>query len=140
MKEVELNNGSLAYEYEDIMFCNTSEFSASAKHFLKHGCYTFAPAGTIDYNDFWEAEEYKILNGVSLPGKLIVDSKGKHSIQDVHITGHHYAYLNYAQIKLTQEIKIGVTAEKIVKNVRKNEISYKFRFLIKFLWFEVIAT
>lgn len=75
--------------YEDITFANTQEFRRDALHFLKHGCYTFAPKNSYEYNEYWDEQERRRKEGFSVAG--------------VHITGEHYGYLNFAQIKLTKK-------------------------------------
>jgi hypothetical protein len=114
----------ILYEFEDIAFVNTSELTETAKHFSKHGVYTYAPVGTREHKDFWDREEYKINNGVTLPGKLIKGTDGKFEIQKVHITGKHYAYLNYGRIKLTKSF-MEEDSEKVVKNVTHTMVARK---------------
>jgi hypothetical protein len=69
------------------MLVNTKLFSASAQHFLKHGYYCADPPGSAPHYHFWREELDKCIHGTT--------------IGDVSITGHHYFYLNYVQIKLT---------------------------------------
>lgn len=92
-----LNENGL-YVPEDISFVNTRDFTRAGQHFAKHKCYTFAPEDSLDYEHFWDIEEERILNGMTLPGKLIIEN-GITKIQDVHITGEHYFYLNYVPIR-----------------------------------------
>lgn len=117
-------NANGLYEFEDIAFVNTNEFSRAAQHFKKYGVYTKAPEGTKDYNDFWDIEEDRRTNGMTLPGKLITDKYGKQTIQQVHITGEHYGFLNYARIYRTKdddatELKKLVKDSNILKNAKK---------------------
>ena len=70
-----------------LKFINTQVFSESAKHYLKHKCYTLAPMGTSEYMEFWDEEERRCINGYTVGG--------------VRITGEHYAYLNYGRILAT---------------------------------------
>jgi len=63
---------------------NTDYLRENALHFMKHGYYTDAPAGTRAYNEFWDEELRRIQYG--------------HSVGGLHITGPHYWYLNYCQI------------------------------------------
>jgi hypothetical protein len=123
MKEIILPNNKVAYEYEDIAFCNMSSIQESARHFMKYGVYTTAPYGSIDYEEFWDREEDKIKNGVILPGKLITNARGEVEIQKVHITGEHYAYLNYGQIKLSKDLN--EVGEKVVKDVKHTGVVRK---------------
>lgn len=98
-----INNGYPLYKAEDIAFCNTSEFTKAGKYFLKNGVYTKAPEGTKDFVDFWDREEYRREHGMTLPGKLMTNARGETVIQDVHITGEHYGFLNYGQILRTKD-------------------------------------
>lgn len=75
------------YIIKPLTFVNTAEFCRAAQHFLQFGCYTFAPEGTLAYKEFWDEEEKRCLNGYTVGG--------------VSVTGEHYAYLNYARIKVT---------------------------------------
>lgn len=90
------------YECEDIAFVNTSQFTEAARHFKKHGFYTGAPKNSREYKQFWDIEEDRRINGMSAPGKLITVN-GIPTIQEVHITGEHYGFLNYGRIILTKE-------------------------------------
>ena len=84
----ETKNNPVRHTGEDyIKFENTEVFSESAKHFLKHKTYTFAPPGTSEYIEFWDEEERRCKEG--------------HTIDGIRITGEHYAYLNYARILAT---------------------------------------
>lgn len=69
-----------------LKFKNTKVFSPAAEFFKKHKCYTFSPEGTIDYENFWDEEERRCRDGYEVGG--------------VRITGRHYFYLNYCQIKM----------------------------------------
>lgn len=112
------------YSFEDIKFCNTAEFSRAAQHFKKHGCYTFAPNGSREYKEFWDEEERRRIEGMSMPGKLVLKN-GIWQMQDVHITGEHYGFLNYARILRTKdddgkkELKNIVKDSQMLKNARK---------------------
>lgn len=118
-------NAQGLYELEDIAFVNTSLFTEAARHYKKYGCYTTAPQGSKDYTDFWDIEEERRKNGMTAPGKLITvieNGKPVQKIQEVHITGKHYGFLNYGRILLTKDIDT-VEAKYLtgsnVKNVRK---------------------
>ena len=75
------------YIIKPLTFVNTAEFSRAAQHFSQFGCYTFAPEGTLAYKEFWDEEEKRCKEGYTVGG--------------VTVTGEHYAYLNYARIKVT---------------------------------------
>jgi hypothetical protein len=71
------------------MLANTHEFSQAGKHFLEHGFYCGDPQGSAAYFEYWAEELRRCTDG--------------YSVGDVSITGHHYFYLNYVQIKLTDK-------------------------------------
>ena len=81
------------------MLVNTEYFREPAKHFLEKGCYIDAPAGSQEFYNYWTQELDRCKNG--------------YTVGDTTITGHHYFYLNYCQIKLTEVLK-GTTATKSV--------------------------
>lgn len=70
---------------------NTIKFSPAAEFFKKYKCYTLAPRGTTDYNNYWDQETERCLNGYTAPDG---DS----------ITGYHYFYLNYSPIMKLKEV------------------------------------
>lgn len=71
------------------MFTNTQEFKREAQHWLKYGVYTDAPKGTGDYKEYWTEQLKRCREGYSVGG--------------LKITGDHYFYLNFCQIKLTNK-------------------------------------
>ena len=101
-----------AYIGEDIRFCNTALATEVGMYFRKHGHYPHQPPTPKDIDDknyyarfreskrydeykaFWDEEENRRRNGIIIPGRLLPDG----SMQKVHITGHHYSYLNYCTI------------------------------------------
>lgn len=86
------------YVIEDIAFVNTSLFTEAARHYKKHGCYTFAPEGSREHTEFWNIEEDRRINGMKVPGKLV-----NGILQEVHITGKHYGFLNFGRIFMTKD-------------------------------------
>ena len=94
------------YATEDIAFVNTREFSRTGDYFLKNGVYTTAHPvyDREDYTAFWDEEEKRRKEGLTLPGKLIKEN-GIWKMQEVHITGEHYGYLNYGEIKRSKEFE-----------------------------------
>ena len=68
-----------------LKFINTNVFNEEARHFLKYKCYCNAPKGTKDYDDYWNEQKRRILNGYEVGG--------------VRITGRHYFYLNFGIIE-----------------------------------------
>jgi len=88
------------------MFVNTELFRTEAKHFLKYGYYCPDPAGSLPWMDYWNEQNIRIREGYSVGG--------------VKITGHHYSYLNFGQIRLTQtENEESLIAKNRVKTGRK---------------------
>ena len=71
------------------MLVNTREFSRSGQHFLEHGFYCADPPGSAAYFEYWAEELRRCKVGYRVGGTAI--------------TGHHYFYLNYVQIKLTDK-------------------------------------
>lgn len=74
-------------------YVNTREFRRSALFFKKHGRYTDAPIGTKDWYEFWEEEERRSLEGYKVGG--------------VKITGRHYFYMNFTQLRRIEDSKKG---------------------------------
>lgn len=64
---------------------NTELFREPAISFQKRGYYTDAPEGTKEYEDYWDEQAKRCLDGFSVGGKKI--------------TGYHYFYLNFTRIK-----------------------------------------
>ena len=109
------------YTFEDIAFVNTSLFTEAATHFKKYGYYIDPRIkGTKEYNDHWDREEDRLRNGMTVPGKLVPGQRGEFKIQDVHITGTHYGFLNYARI-MRKEDPTDAKAKGLVgqKKIRK---------------------
>lgn len=69
---------------------NTDKFRQSALYFKENQCYTKAPEGTTDYNNYWDREADRCINGYVAPDG---DS----------ITGYYYFYLNYSPIMRLEE-------------------------------------
>lgn len=86
---------------EDIAFVNTSELTRTGRNYIKTGKYTDAHPiyDRAAYDAFWDKEEDRCKNGMTVPGKLQKDIHGNYSLQEVHITGEHYGYLNFGEIK-----------------------------------------
>lgn len=63
---------------------NTDYFREAAIFFEKNGFYTDAPVGTKDYNDFWDEQEKRCLEG--------------YRVGDLWIPGRFYWYLNFCPI------------------------------------------
>lgn len=70
-------------------FKDTWRFREAAICFEKNGYYTDALENTRSFYDFWDKEEEKIINGVTIDG--------------VYISGMYYFFLNYCPIELVVE-------------------------------------
>lgn len=68
-----------------LKFINSGVFQEEGRNFLRNGYYTDAPYGSKDYNDYWDEQERRVLNGYTVGG--------------VRVTGRHYFYLNFCLIK-----------------------------------------
>lgn len=95
-------------------FTNTDEFRAAAIHFQQYKKYTLLEKGTNAYNEFWKAEHYKCMHGMT-------NSVG------ITITGVHYYYLNYVQIKSED----AVTGRKKFNFPRFLDIDYDYFHLVE---------
>lgn len=95
------------YEAEDIAFVNTSDFTKTGQKYLRTGRYTDAHPvyDREEFNAFWDEEERRCIEGYTLPGKLIKEN-GIYKMQEVHITGEHYGYLNFGEIKRSKEFEL----------------------------------
>lgn len=98
--------GESMFKFDDIAFVNTAEFSKTGDFYVKNGVYTNAhPIYDKDeYNAFWDQEEDRRKNGMTAPGKLLFEN-GVYKLQDVHIEGPHYGYLNYGEIKRSKDFE-----------------------------------
>ena len=65
---------------------NTQEFRRASLDFQKQGYYIDAPEGSQDFYEFWTEELRRCKEG--------------YKVGDTHITGNHYFYLNYVQMKI----------------------------------------
>lgn len=71
------------------MFTNTQYFREQALKFIKTKSFNEDPTGSPAWMDHWKRETDRCING--------------YRVGDVKITGDHYFYLNYCQIKLTDD-------------------------------------
>lgn len=81
------------------MLTNTQEFIRDAQHFIKYGYYTADPAGSAPYYKYWTEQLNRCINGFK--------------VGDTWITGHHYFYLNFCQIRLTDGVEKGKATRKV---------------------------
>jgi len=84
-----------------LRFVNSSVFQEEGRSFLRNGYYTNAPFGSKDYNDYWDEQERRVVDGYSVGG--------------VRVTGRHYFYLNFCLIK-ARPIDPNTGAEKAGEN------------------------
>ena len=70
---------------------NSQVFREEALHFIKYGYYCPDPWGSPSWKTYWETQLDRCING--------------YSVGDAYITGHHYFYLNFSQIKLEKNKK-----------------------------------
>lgn len=64
---------------------DSSVFRQEALRFMEKGYYTEAPYGTPEWLDYWKEQLRRCIEGYEVEGQKI--------------TGHHYCYLNFAQIE-----------------------------------------
>lgn len=102
-----------------LRFVNTHQFSPAANEFLKNKakgkpCYISAPAEHKEYDDYWNEQERRCKEGYEIGG--------------VRITGRHYFYLNFTQIRarsFNYETK-QESARKIITFPRFLDMDYYF--------------
>ena len=90
----------------DVAFINTKAFSETGAYYQKHGKYTklHSVFNKKEYDEFWDEEERRRKEGISRPCRLVKKDDGTYVLQNLHITGEHYGYLNYAPImRITDE-------------------------------------
>lgn len=88
--ETKYDNGKLgAVRNPDGIWINTQVFREEALRFLKKGYYCPDPWGSPAWYDYWVDQRKRCMEGYSVGG--------------VKITGEHYFYLNFLQIKLTED-------------------------------------
>ena len=72
-------------------FINTHLFTEMADYYRKNGEYTSLKVDSINHRKLRKREEYRRKHGFTAPCRLKADG----TIEDVHITGGHYNFLNY---------------------------------------------
>jgi hypothetical protein len=82
------------YESEKINFIDTDVFRQAALHFKKYGCYTLLHPDydRTSYDEFWDREEYRRLNGMTAYCGLNEDGTPRL----VYCPPKLYGFLNYA--------------------------------------------
>jgi len=118
-------SGDSLYEPIDVVFYNTSSFSEVGNHFLKHGVYTYLHPiyDKLDFDRFWDEEEEKRKKGVTKPCRIIQREDGSYCLQNLHITGEHYGYLNYAPIKRVSPETLLLIEERLQKGESIEDLS-----------------
>ena len=76
-------------------FVNTNLFTEMADYYRKNGEYTSFKKDSIAHRKLRKREEYRRKHGFTAPCLLKADG----TIQDVHITGGHYNFLNYTRME-----------------------------------------
>lgn len=73
-------------------FVNTQLFQPAANHFRKYGRYDDGELDSYYYDEYWDEEETRCIDGYSVGG--------------IWIPGDYYFYLNYCNIQIVEEIDI----------------------------------
>jgi hypothetical protein len=84
----------------DGIWINSSVFKEEGTFFDKNGYYCIDRPGTRGYKEYWDEQLKRCIEGYSVGG--------------AKITGHHYHYLNFLQINLTEQLG-GKVGKKVVK-------------------------
>lgn len=88
---------------------NSDKFRTPALTFKKNGVYTFAPAGTSEYIQYWTNEMDFCVNGYTAE-------------DGDYIPGYFYFYLNYFQINLVKEIEVeGVDGHSVLRQITEQD-------------------
>ncbi len=74
---------------ENGLWINAQAFRQEARNYLKNGYYCPYPVETPDWIDYWDVQLKRCINGYETGGS--------------RITGHHYFYLNFCQIKIEMD-------------------------------------
>lgn len=92
----------------DGYWINTEVFKEEANHFTKYGYYCPDPPGSDGYSDYWKEQTRRCIHGYESGG--------------VKITGDFYSYLNFHQIKLTEDQRSAKGIKGVVENNKKGRI------------------
>ena len=124
-KVIEGITGDKLYEPIDVAFVNTAEFSTVGQYFLQYGVYTSLNPiyDKKAYDAFWDEEEIRRKDGLTLPCSLVKRKDGSYALQDLHITGEHYGYLNYAPIKRVAKETLLLIEEYLLAGKEVDELS-----------------
>lgn len=83
------------------IWVNTAPFTQEGKNFMKNKYYCPDPPGSPAFMEYWTEQLNRCENGYTSGG--------------VSITGHHYFYLNFIQIKVVEELGNGKVGKKKLK-------------------------
>lgn len=103
-----------AVRNKDGIFINTEVFREEARHFEKYGVYPGGPPDDNpfgDYMQYWSEQNRRCIEGYSVGG--------------VRITGDHYNYLNFNQIRLKENEE---PTEQVSKRYYKRAVKKKIFF------------
>ena len=104
----------------NFVFVNVHQFTEVAEFFELHDTYCEYDENSIEYKKFWGRETFRRKHGVTKKCKLLftdideyinpltTKERKDELLQDLHITGDHYNYLNYSRImrpKTDEEIE-----------------------------------
>jgi hypothetical protein len=80
---------------------NSAVFREEAIGFQTNGTFCTAPEHSPDWFNYWEQQLERTISG--------------YRVGDQKITGHHYAYLNFTQIQIVEQIKGSKASKKITQ-------------------------
>lgn len=109
------------------MFVNVEEFRRDAIYFMQHKRYDAGLPGTDEYEDYWDRQEYRLDNGMI--------------VGDAAVTGEHYGYLNFAQIRLTDDPDFKNSGELVTRKrgTKKRQFPDFFDGDFTYFWAKEIA-
>lgn len=91
------------------MLVNTQYFRQEAIFYNKYGHYNDGEKDTIEYNNFWDREYDRCIDG--------------YKVGDTWVTGYHYWYLNYWKIMLNRESAASLYGEVTkTKKIKKSRV------------------
>lgn len=121
-------DGDTIFTPQSTAFINVSEATRAGKYFEKEGVYTKLDPlyDKYEYKSFWNEERRKRIEGVVIPGELYKDEEGYYKLRNIHITGEHYGYLNYARIKrIPEETLDDDSGLELISSLQRQTLSAK---------------